>query len=380
MGLFGGSTTTTTNEKFDSGPSSFQRPHLDRSFNAAGDIYNKQANSPFYQGDFYAGMSPDARSALDSMRGFASGTGLSAANTISGIGQNLAGNSNRAGGLVDDYLSASNPEALTASANKFANDPFLQQRIDAAAGDVRRNLTENTLPSIDRNASAGGNINSSRAGIASGIAQRGAQTDIMNIGANMRSQAFDRGLGLAQGAADSRLNASRAFSDLGSQGINALGRGAEVGYGAFNQINQAGAMDQADRQGQLDGDFRKWQGNDTREWDMLGRYHDIIGSNQWGQSGTSSGTTKVKEQGSILNQLISAGTAAASFFPSDRRLKEIHRQLGTLEDGLPIYSWSYLWEPGVIRIGPMAQDVAEFRPEALGPEVGGYMTIIPEKL
>lgn len=378
MGLFGGSTTTTTNERFDTGPSSFQRPHLDRAFGAAGDIYNNRGQTPFYQGELYAGMSPEARAALDSMRGFASGTGLGAANTLSNIGSNLAGHSARAGGMIDDYVSMSNPEALTATAERFANDPRLQARIDSAMGDVRRNLSENLLPSIDRAASASGNINSSRAGIASGIAQRGAISTAGRIATEMRSEAFNRGLGLAQGAADSRLQASRAFSDLGAQGMSALGRGAELGYGAFDRINQAGAIEQADRQGRLDADFRRWEGNDNREWDMLGRYMDIVGRNQWGQSGTSSSRSRTRQSGGILNTLISGAAVGASF--SDSRLKTVHRQLGSLEDGLPIYSWSYLWEPDVVHVGPLAQDVAKYRPEALGPEVGGYLTIIPARL
>lgn len=311
MGLFGGSTTTTTNEKFDSGPSSFQKPYLDQAFGGAQSAFKNSQGTPYYQGDTYAKMSPEARAALEAMRGFASGTGLGAGNSISAIGSSLVGNIDRSSGLIDDYLSSSSPEALTAQANKFANDPFLQQRIDAAAGDVRRNLTENILPSIDRNASAGGNINSSRAGIASGIAQRGAQTDIMNIGANMRSEAFDRGLSLAKGAAESRLTAADAFGNLGRTGIDALGRGAEVGYGAFDRINQAGALEQLDRQGSLDADFKKWQGEDQREWDILSRYMGIVGSNQWGQSGTSSGTSKTKEQGSIFNSLIGGALSLA---------------------------------------------------------------------
>lgn len=311
MGLFGGSTTTTTNEKFDTGPSKFQKPYLDQAFGGAQAAFNNSRGTPYYQGDTYAKMSPEARKALEAMRGFASGTGLNAANTISGIGQNLAGYSGRAGGLIDEYLGASSPEALTATANKFASDPFLQQRIDAAAGDVRRNLSENILPSIDRGASAGGNINSSRAGIASGIAQRGAADSIARISADMRSDAFNRGLDLAQRGAESRLTGANAFGQLGSQGIDALRAGADVGYGAFNQINQADTLDQLDRQGGLDEAFNRWQGNDQREWDLLSRYMGIVGSNQWGQSGTSSSKSKTKKSGGILNSILSAGLGIA---------------------------------------------------------------------
>lgn len=45
MGLFSGSTTTKSNESFDTGPSSFQRPYLDTGFKAAQDIYSSQKDS-----------------------------------------------------------------------------------------------------------------------------------------------------------------------------------------------------------------------------------------------------------------------------------------------------------------------------------------------
>lgn len=312
MGLFGGSSTTTTNESFDTGPSSFQQPYLTNAFNSANNAFNNSQGTPYYQGDTYASMSDEQRKALQGLTGFANGTGVGAANTISSIGQNLAGYSGQAGALIGDYLSQSDPTAITRTASQLSqSDPYLQQRIDAAAGDVTRNLNELTLPSIDRAASAGGNINSSRAGIASGIAQRGAAEAIGQISTDMRSDAYSQGLSLAQQGAESRLTGANAYGTLGSQGIDALERGASAGYDAYGQANLAGSLDQLDRQGTLDEAFSRWQGEDEREWDILSRYMGVVGSNQWGQSGTSSGTSRTSQSGGILSGLLSAGLGIA---------------------------------------------------------------------
>src|SRR3546814_3522609 len=71
-------------------------------------------------------------------------------------------------------------------------------------------------------------------------------------------------------------------------------------------------------------------------------YYSIIGGNQWGQSGTSSGTSKSKTSGNIFGQVAGAGIAAAGAF-SDRRLKTGIRKIGEFADGLGRYVWTYIW-------------------------------------
>lgn len=375
MGLFGGSTTTTTNEKFDTGPSGFQKPFLNDAFSGAQQAFNSQSGTPFYQGSLYAGMSPEAKAALDAMRGYASGQGVNGATQISQLGQSLAQNANRAPGMIDQFVSGMDPARLQATASNFAASPHVNAQIDAASTDIRRNLTENMLPGIDRAASAGGNINSSRAGIASGIAQRGAAEAIGNIGANIRGNAYNQGLGIAQNAATANLTGANAFSTVGQQGIDAFNSGTNAGYGAFDRVNQSFGIEQQDRQGATDADFRSWLGNDSRNWDILNNYMGIVGSNQWGQSGTSSGTSKSKEQGSIFGQLVGGAATAASLF-SDRRLKKAIEKIGEFADGLGVYLWTYIWEPEDRRhMGVMADEVEELRPYALGPKIGDYRTV-----
>lgn len=383
MGLFSGSKTTTTNESFDSGPSSYQKPYLDTAFQGATDAYNASKGTPWYQGDLYAGMSDEAKKALQASTGYASSAGLGAANQMSSIGSNLASYATQAGGMIDKYLQGSSADAITASAKKYANNPYLQEQIDAAAGDVTRNLTENLLPGVDRSASSAGNINSSRAGIASGIAQRGAAEEIAQIGANLRSQAYTQGLSLAKDEANASLQAANAYGTLGQQGINALSAGTQAGYGAYDRINAANTLEQQDRQGQLDADFAAWQGNDTRAFDQLNNYMGIVGANQWGQSGTSTSKTKEKSSGSILGQVLGAASTAAGIYTglSDPRLKTNVRKVGEMEDGLGVYTWTYIWEPeGAFNFGVMADEVAKLRPHALGDPINGFLTVNYEKL
>src|SRR3546814_12632392 len=79
--------------------------------------------------------------------------------------------------------------------------------------------------------------------------------------------------------------------------FRSMGIGNDMAMGAYDKMTQAGMIDQADRQGQLDADKAQWEGEDQRNWDLLNRYYSIIGGNQRGQSGKSSGTSKRKTSG-----------------------------------------------------------------------------------
>lgn len=59
---------------------------------------------------------------------------------------------------------------------------------------------------------------------------------------------------------------------------------------------------------------------------------------------------------------------------SDRRLKRDINLLSVLPDGLGVYSFRMIDDPE-IRLGVMADEVADLRPHALGPVVGGFRTV-----
>lgn len=58
---------------------------------------------------------------------------------------------------------------------------------------------------------------------------------------------------------------------------------------------------------------------------------------------------------------------------SDRRVKTDIARVGTLDNGLPVYSYRYRWG-GPVEIGLMAQDVERFRPEAVH-EISGIKAV-----
>lgn len=67
---------------------------------------------------------------------------------------------------------------------------------------------------------------------------------------------------------------------------------------------------------------------------------------------------------------------------SDPLLKMDVSLISRMEDGLGLYSYRYVWEneDDPLTVGVMADEVAELRPWALGPEVDGFMSVDYGKL
>ena len=76
--------------------------------------------------------------------------------------------------------------------------------------------------------------------------------------------------------------------------------------------------------------------------------------------------------GDLMQGIGSAASGAA--MASDRRLKRAIKRLATLPDGLGVYEWVYAIG-GPRMKGVMADEVANLRPWALGPKIGGYSTV-----
>lgn len=300
--LFGGEKKSTT----DSKPWEPQGNALKDIFNKAGSIYSSQEGTPWYEGDLYAEMDPETANAIKGMLAYTQGQGQAAANTALNAGSSLVNPEAYTGaiGRYSDAAGADPTQANINAATAYANNPAINGMIDAASRDVTRNLYEGQIPGIDRAASGSGNINSSRAGVAQGIAMRGAQDMIGDISANIRGDAYNRGLALAEGARSTNLNAMGNAAGLyGSSvntGLDALAGGNAMSIGNAGAAIDASSLFQKDAQGQLDADFMRWQGNDTRQSDLLNRYYGIVGANNWG--GTQ--TTTEKNSGNIFGKLL----------------------------------------------------------------------------
>jgi hypothetical protein len=69
-----------------------------------------------------------------------------------------------------------------------------------------------------------------------------------------------------------------------------------------------------------------------------------------------------------------AGSLGSAAIMSDMRVKQDISRVGTLDNGLPVYSYRYKWG-GPIHIGLMAQDVEQVNPDAVVGGVGGYKAV-----
>lgn len=108
---------------------------------------------------------------------------------------------------------------------------------------------------------------------------------------------------------------------------------------------------------------------------LLGQYNTVTG----------------KETPSLMQMIGQAAQTAGQVasFASDPSLKANVNHIGTLPDGLRVVEFDYITPPNA-EIAPhmprgrhrgvMADEVAELRPHALGPKIGGFATVDYAKL
>lgn len=178
--------------------------------------------------------------------------------------------------------------------------------------------------------------------------------------------------------------AGRYGSDAHGEG---LGRGladAELGMRYQNYADEMNRMAQqaAAAQGTSAQDFQQLMGGIG-----AGAELPFVGSNNLANSlGAlfNGGTSNSTQRQGWLSPVLGAVAGAASAAPKlcDIRAKRDITHVGTDADGLDFFRFRYkegIGEPGWF-VGPMAQQVAELRPWALGPEQDGFLTIIPANL
>lgn len=103
-------------------------------------------------------------------------------------------------------------------------------------------------------------------------------------------------------------------------------------------------------------------------------------SNSQAQSTSSTRSQNKSTQSGGKKGLLDYGAAAlGGIAASDRRLKTNISAIGKMENGLNIYRFDYINGSGP-HVGVMADEVATMVPEALGPMIGGFMTVDYSKI
>lgn len=157
-------------------------------------------------------------------------------------------------------------------------------------------------------------------------------------------------------------------------GLNRVG-GAASGRGIFNSGATLKALQEYDNnynqqfyQNYLNNLFAQAQLGNQGIAQLSGAGGVSSGQSQSSSSGYSRSSSS-NGMGGFLGTIISAPAI------SDRRLKSNIVKIGALENGLDLYSYTYIWDEQTPVVGVMADEVAKIKPEALGPEVAGYQTV-----
>jgi hypothetical protein len=383
-----GSSTQETSKNESTTPWAPQAAALSDAFTKAQTAYGQasQAKAPT---DFVAQFTPQQLQNFQSMFNYGSGNTSAAGTAATGGALQTAGTSATQGALSGltnyDPTKLNNTQSISDAANQYVSGQNIDAQVNNAMLNARQTARDVTLPGIEQNAAISGNSNSSRTGIAQGLVERGLAQQSADLGASLRSQAYQQGLGLASSNANANnANSLGALSSAAGAGTNAANSGVNASSSAindqgnlFNLAGQGASGQQQATQANLDNQQAQFQSGTQSPYAALQGLMGIIGANNWGSNSTgTSTTTKSPSAFETIGGLLGAGASAAKLF-SDERLKTDIKRVGTLDNGLAVYTFRYRGS-SKIQMGLMAQDVVEVKPEAI-EDFGSYMTVDYEK-
>jgi hypothetical protein len=358
------------------------KPGLQQATTQGMSLANEFFANPAFSGQRVAGLNPFQTTSANTLGGFANqftpmaqggAANLGFANL--GAGMNFGNNAQN----IFSQFSGDPTQQIINNAGQFANNPFVSGLIDASTRDVTRNLFENQLPGIDRAATGAGHLNSTRAGVESAIATRGAADRLADMSSEIRSRFFGQGLDMSQNQYNQNLanmlQANQGLMQAGQFGMDAFGNAQNLASTGFGQSQMAGGLFQGQEQAELDAQRAQF---DEGLANRLAVLANLQGNTQTGQGFKSvAGVTPGATSPSVMSQL---GAFAGAFAKSDIATKENIKQVGVLPSGINIYEFEYKPEfkdeAGHGRfIGVMAQEVQKVIPEAVAIGADGYMMV-----
>ncbi|MGL5014082.1 MAG: hypothetical protein ACRC6V_07320 [Bacteroidales bacterium] len=293
---------------------------------------------------------------------------------MSGIGQATG----MLGGLANQGITSDN-------INQMAKDLYDQDTVDRQTGELTKNVQaglDKNVQGINQRASGSGNMGSSRAGVAEGVAIGEASDAISSGSAAIQNaasqQAMAGALGTLQGNQSTALGAA---GQLGSLGLGAgnLNLGTLSGQNQILQNALTGAgIGQSHNQNVADNKWFNAQGQQNMGWDMIGKLMGV-GTGIGGMGGTNTQTGSTGSTG-MFNSLVGGASAGAGIWnilkggaSSDISLKKnIKKKKGKTKKGEDQYTWD--WNDSAKKRdnkkgkgeGVLAQQVAKNKPDAVG--------------
>lgn len=302
-----------------------------------------------YKGELTAPMDPNQTAAL----------GQAKTNANAGQSQVASGTSTVQAGT----------KAFNAADAASYMTPYIADVQARTVGDILRN---GKMQLADLGDSAGANhaYGGTREAVAQGEATKGINNNILDYLATSNQAAFENAQGQFNNDADRKIAGGAALGNLGQQasGVNAESISNLLKTGSVaQQTKDAG---DAAKYGEA---LRMQDGTINRDMDLMA----ILAGTPRNVTTNTSGTTKSTQNPGWLNTGLAAAQVGASFY-SDARLKRDIAEVGKMRDGLPVIDFNYrdgLGLPEGRFRGVLAQDVACFRPHALGPVRNGFATV-----
>ena len=222
------------------------RPYIQDMYKGGQGALNDALAAGYYGGPTYAGLNNTQTGAVNNQIGMA-GTGFGDAQNFMNMGRGFGQN-------TQNLYNQASGDMLGNAVNYATNPDNYSGLVDSAMRDSRRNLNENTLRGIDINASASGNTNSSRAGVADAVAARGFADREADVTAGIQDRLLGRSMDAQQGRLDNMTNANANLGNLYSSGFN-------QGTSSNEQMLNAGGILQKDLQNQYTDDRSNFEGN-----------------------------------------------------------------------------------------------------------------------
>jgi hypothetical protein len=281
------------------------KPALQTAVSGGIDLYNQYKGSPAYAGERVAGLNPFQTGSADTLGGFTQNFTPSAQNAAGNLGfSNLIPGMSFGSNAADIFgRSTMDPtQSIINAAGQYANNPFVDGLIDASGRDITRNLFESQLPGINRAATGAGNLNSSRAGVESAIAQRGAADRFADMSSQIRSQFFGKGLDMGQNQYNQNLqnmmNSNQGLMQASQLGLQGLTGAQNIAQTGFNQGQAAGGLYQLQNQAQLDANKGYFDESLANQLALLA---NLQGTTQAGQGFKSA--AGINTQPSVVSQV-----------------------------------------------------------------------------
>ena len=188
--------------------------------------------------------------------------------------------------------------ASNGGTNQYAgSNPYLQQNIDAALGDITRNYNTAVAPGLTTQIVGSGSFGNTGASAATQGALNDLTKNLGNTASGMRMQDYTAQQGLAENQLNRNMQTSQFNSNMGNDyaGRNdqmrsqmlGLAPGYETqGMNVANSMMNAGNMYQDNYQQQLDSMYQNWSDQQNDPYKKLAAMSGVFGSGLGNTSAT----------------------------------------------------------------------------------------------